>query len=115
MSTLTAFPHTGIPSTEVTREPGHTGMADHGSDITKELLQGVNDRVQEMNQEASGDQHPNPSGWMDTGAEKKRRTLQTRDATNEGIDGGQREVRSHSFVALFVGIAFGVLLGRATK
>ncbi|WP_332749417.1 hypothetical protein [Hydrogenophaga sp.] len=52
-TTTTAFPYTGIPSTEVVREPGHTGMAEHGSEITKHLLQGVNDRVENMTHEAN--------------------------------------------------------------
>jgi hypothetical protein len=112
ITTTTAFPYTGIPSTEVVREPGHTGMADHGTQITKDLLQDANDRVEHGTHEAElhGD-----AGWTATGAQMKRQALLARDVAVESADNLRGEIRAHPLLAVFTGIVVGVLLGRALR
>ncbi|MBA4213287.1 MAG: hypothetical protein C0449_09415 [Polaromonas sp.] len=112
ITTTTAFPYTGIPSTEVVREPGHTGMAEHGTDITKHLLQEANDRVEH------GMHEPElraDAGWAATGAQMKRQALQVRDVAVESADNLRGEIRAHPLLAVFTGIVVGVLLGRALR
>ncbi|MDP3813049.1 MAG: hypothetical protein Q8Q78_18765 [Hydrogenophaga sp.] len=113
--TTTAFPYTGIPSTEVTREPGHTGMAEHGSEITKHLLQGVNDRVEQLTHEADLHLRPTGGGWTDAGAQVKRQALQARDVAVHSADSLRVEIRAHPLMAVFAGVMVGVLLGRALR
>lgn len=115
MTTTTAFPYTGIPSTEVVREPGHTGMADHGSEITKHLLQGVNDRVENMTHEAELHLHPANAGWLPAGTQVKRQALQARDVAVESAENLRGEIRAHPLIAVFTGLVVGVLLGRAFR
>lgn len=95
-----AFPYTGIPSTEVVREPGHTGMADHGSDITKHLLQEANDRV-EHNTEAVTSQ--------------QQRAMKLRDAGRRAADGVRERARANPLTAVGVGVVIGLLLARLTQ
>jgi ElaB/YqjD/DUF883 family membrane-anchored ribosome-binding protein len=106
-----AFPYTGIPSTEVVREPGHTGMADHGSDITKHLLQEANDRVERKTDEAEaalrdGDEH--------TVSRQQRRALQLRDAGRKAADGVRARARANPLTAVGIGVVLGLLLARLT-
>lgn len=94
-----AFPYTGIPSTEVVREPGHTGMADHGSDITKHLLQEANDRVGRKTDAVSNQQ---------------QRVVQLRDAGRRAADGVRARARANPLTAVGVGVVLGLLLARLT-
>lgn len=94
-----AFPYTGIPSTEVVREPGHTGMADHGSDITKHLLQEANDRVEHKTDAVSNQQ---------------QRAMQLRDAGRRAADGVRARARANPLTAVGVGVVLGLLLARLT-
>ncbi len=94
-----AFPYTGIPSTEVVREPGHTGMADHGSDITKHLLQEANDRVERKTDAVSNQQ---------------QRVVQLRDAGRRAADGVRARARANPLTAVGVGVVLGLLLARLT-
>jgi ElaB/YqjD/DUF883 family membrane-anchored ribosome-binding protein len=94
-----AFPYTGIPSTEVVREPGHTGMADHGSDITKHLLQEANDRVERKTDAVSNQQ---------------QRAMQLRDAGRRAADGVRARARANPLTAVGVGVVLGLLLARLT-
>ncbi|MDP2074004.1 hypothetical protein [Hydrogenophaga sp.] len=112
VTTTTAFPYTGIPSTEVAREPGHTGMAEHGTDITKHLLQDANDRVERGAHEAEMQAN---AGWAATGAQMKRQALQVRDVAVESADNLRGEIRAHPLLAVFTGIVVGVLLGRVLR
>lgn len=114
-TTATAFPYTGIPSTEVVREPGHTGMAEHGSDITKHLLQEANDRVEEMTPDAELHGHADEDGWMETGTRMKHQSLHMRDVAMESADNLRGEIRARPLLAVFTGIVVGVLLGRAFR
>ena len=111
-TTTTAFPYTGIPSTEVVREPGHTGMAEHGSEITKHLLQDANDRVEHGTHEA---ELRADAGWAATGEQMKRQALAVRDVAVESADNLRGEIRAHPLMAVFTGIVVGVLLGRALR
>jgi ElaB/YqjD/DUF883 family membrane-anchored ribosome-binding protein len=95
-----AFPYTGIPSTEVVREPGHTGMADHGSDITKHLLQEANDRVERKTDAVSNQQ---------------QRAMQLRDAGRRAADGVRARARANPLTAVGVGVVLGLLLARLTQ
>ena len=112
ITTTTAFPYTGIPSTEVVREPGHTGMAEHGTQITKDLLQDANDRVEHGTHEA--ELHAE-TGWTATGAQMKRQALAVCDVAVESADNLRGEIRAHPLLAVFTGIVVGVLLGRALR
>lgn len=94
-----AFPYTGIPSTEVVREPGHTGMAEHGSDITKPLLQEANDRVEHKTDAVSNQQ---------------QRAMQLRDAGRRAADGVRARARANPLTAVGVGVVLGLLLARLT-
>ena len=94
-----AFPYTGIPSTEVVREPGHTGMAEHGSDITKHLLQEANDRVEHKTDAVSNQQ---------------QRVVQLRDAGRRAADGVRARARANPLTAVGVGVVLGLLLARLT-
>jgi len=94
-----AFPYTGIPSTEVVREPGHTGMAEHGSDITKHLLQEANDRVEHKTDAVSNQQ---------------QRAMQLRDAGRRAADGVRARARANPLTAVGVGVVLGLLLARLT-
>ena len=94
-----AFPYTGIPSTEVVREPGHTGMAEHGSDITKHLLQEANDRVERKTDAVSNQQ---------------QRAMQLRDAGRRAADGVRARARANPLTAVGVGVVLGLLLARLT-
>ncbi|MDZ4103628.1 MAG: hypothetical protein U1E12_18335 [Hydrogenophaga sp.] len=94
-----AFPYTGIPSTEVVREPGHTGMAEHGSDITKHLLQEANDRVERKTDAVSNQQ---------------QRVVQLRDAGRRAADGVRARARANPLTAVGVGVVLGLLLARLT-
>lgn len=112
ITTTTAFPYTGIPSTEVVREPGHTGMAEHGTDITKHLLQDAHDRVEHGTHEAA--LHAG-ADWTATGAQMKRQAQQVRDVAEESAENLRGEIRAHPLLAVFTGIVVGVLLGRALR
>lgn len=112
MTTTTAFPHTGIPSTEVVREPGHTGMADHGSAITKHLLQDANDRVEHLTHEA--ELHAG-AALTATRSQVNRQAVQARDVVLESADNLRAEIRARPLLAVFAGIMVGVLLGRALR
>ena len=94
-----AFPYTGIPSTEVVREPGHTGMAEHGSDITKHLLQEANDRVERK---------------TDAVLNQQQRVVQLRDAGRRAADGVRARARANPLTAVGVGVVLGLLLARLT-
>ena len=112
ITTTTAFPYTGIPSTEVVREPGHTGMAEHGTDITKHLLQDANDRVEHGTYEA---ELRADAGWAATGEQMKRQALAVRDVAVESAENLRGEIRAHPLLAVFTGIVVGVLLGRSLR
>ncbi len=112
ITTTTAFPYTGIPSTEVVREAGHTGMAEHGTDITKHLLQDANDRVELGTHEA--ELHAD-AGRTATGAQMKRQALAVRDVAVESAENLRGEIRAHPLMAVFTGIVVGALLGRAFR
>lgn len=112
ITTTTAFPSTGIPSTEVVREQGHTGMAEHGSYITKHLLQEANDRVEHMTHEA---EMQADAGWAATGEQMRRQALAVRAVAVESADNLRGEIRAHPLLAVFTGIVAGVLLGRALR
>jgi len=114
-STTPAFPYTGIPSTEVTREPGHTGMAEHGSDITKQLLQGVNDRVERMTDEADPVLRHAESRVVDAGARLGWQARQVRDAGMDAADSTREAIRAHPLTAVFMGIALGALVARIAR
>lgn len=115
ITTTTAFPYTGIPSTEVVREPGHTGMADHGSDMTKHLLQNANDRVEEMAHGAEQHADAAQADLMASAAQVKRQALLARDVALESADNLRGEIRARPLTAVFAGIVVGVLLGRAFR
>ena len=95
-----AFPYTGIPSTQVVREPGHTGMAEHGSDITKHLLQEANDRVEHKTEAV---------------ASQQQRATQLRDAARRAADGVRARARANPLTAMGVGVVLGLLLARLTQ
>lgn len=107
-----AFPYTGIPSTEVVREPGHSGMAEHGSDITKHLLQEANDRVERKTDEAEAGFR---DGGEHTSTRQQRRALQLRDAGRRAADSVRERARANPLTAVGVGVALGLLLARLTQ
>ncbi|WP_300651716.1 hypothetical protein [Hydrogenophaga sp.] len=106
-----AFPYTGIPSTEVVREPGHTGMAEHGSDITKHLLQEANDRVERQTDEAEAAFR---DGDVDSASRQQRRAMQLREAGRKAAEGVRARTRAHPLTAVGVGVVLGLLLARLT-
>ncbi|KRC04220.1 hypothetical protein ASE11_03950 [Hydrogenophaga sp. Root209] len=106
-----AFPYTGIPSTEVVREPGHTGMAEHGTEITKHLLQEANDRVERMTDEADPlARH----GGSDAHSSRQRRARQLRDAGRHAADSVRAHTRANPLTAVLAGVVVGVFLARIT-
>ncbi|WP_332745208.1 hypothetical protein [Hydrogenophaga sp.] len=112
--TAAAFPYTGIPSTEVVREPGHTGMAEHGTEITKHLLQEANDRVERMTDEADPLARQVEHGGSDAHSSRQRRAQQLRDAGRHAADSVRAHTRANPLTAVFVGVVVGVLLARIT-
>ncbi|MES2842827.1 MAG: hypothetical protein V4794_21315 [Pseudomonadota bacterium] len=109
-----AFPYTGIPSTEVVREPGHTGMAEHGTEITKQLLQEANDRVERMTDEADPLARHVERGVSDAHSSQQRRARQLRDAGRHAADSVRARARANPLTAVLFGVVVGVLLARIT-